>query len=103
MEAALPLICFPFAGAGASVFTELRRCAPDSIDVRPVQLPGRETRFGEPPLTTWAQVRRLLAEELIPPAGSPYAVYGHSLGGLVGYEFCALATAAGSPPAAPSR
>ncbi|MGA8117715.1 MAG: alpha/beta fold hydrolase [Actinocatenispora sp.] len=100
MTAGLPLICFPFAGAGSSAYTGLARSAPPSIEVRPVQLPGREGRFGEPLLTSWAQVRRFLAAEVLPTLRTPYAVYGHSMGGLVGYELCVLAAAAGRPPAA---
>ncbi|MSO45804.1 MAG: hypothetical protein EXQ59_03420 [Acidobacteria bacterium] len=40
------LFYFPYAGGGASIFR--RWTAPPHIEIRGVQLPGREDRFTEP-------------------------------------------------------
>ncbi|MFF3322768.1 thioesterase II family protein [Streptomyces sp. NPDC002889] len=62
--------------------------APDGIRVLPVQLPGREERFTEPPHTDAAtavdEVYARLAGKL--RDGAPVAVFGHSMGAVLGYE-----------------
>ncbi|HKB40050.1 MAG TPA: alpha/beta fold hydrolase [Gemmataceae bacterium] len=77
------LFCFPHAGGGASVFrswtTEL---APD-INVYPVQLPGREGHWREPPVSTLVPA---LSEALRPFLQPPYAFFGHSMGAFVAFE-----------------
>ncbi|MGO1117066.1 thioesterase II family protein [Rhodovibrionaceae bacterium A322] len=81
------LFLFPFAG-GASVFYRpwAPLFAPDT-EVNFALLPGRESRFGEPALTT---MESLLAEVL--PAleaeldDRPYALFGHSMGAAIAYE-----------------
>jgi len=80
------LICFPSAGAGASAYTSWRRFLPGDVDLLAVQLPGRDSRLGEDPLASCAEV----AEQLTPRiAGYParrLVLYGHSLGALLAFE-----------------
>jgi medium-chain acyl-[acyl-carrier-protein] hydrolase len=45
------LFCFPYSGASASIFYTWPNMLPATIEVYPVQLPGRETRLAEPPFT----------------------------------------------------
>ena len=45
LNASLRLFCFPYAGAGASVFAQWAKALPAEIEVHAVQLPGRETRW----------------------------------------------------------
>jgi surfactin synthase thioesterase subunit len=82
------LVCLPFAGAGASFFKPWQDQAPNGLRVLPVQLPGREERFGEEPHTeaarAAAEVSAYLARQL--PEGARVAVFGHSLGAVLGYE-----------------
>lgn len=80
------LVCFPFAGGGASIYRAWRRLQPDGLDVHPVQLPGREGRIREPAFRgVGPLVDRLMATipEGIPP---PFALFGHSMGALIAYE-----------------
>ncbi|WP_274565189.1 thioesterase II family protein [Streptomyces spiramyceticus] len=82
------LICLPFAGAGASFFTPWQDLAPEGLRILPVQLPGREQRFVEPPHTdataavdeAYALTTAQLGE------GARVAVFGHSLGAVLAYE-----------------
>src|SRR5262249_60295750 len=39
------LFCFPYAGGGATVFRKWQDDMPGTIQVCPIQLPGRERRF----------------------------------------------------------
>jgi surfactin synthase thioesterase subunit len=81
-------LCFPFAGAGASVFRRLQEHPSELVRVRPVQLPGREERFGEPLFTQVDQaVDGLLPQVLDLIGSSPtVALFGHSLGAVLAYE-----------------
>src|SRR5205823_631917 len=63
---------------------------PATIEVCPVQLPGREGRFGEPAFTRMAPLVDALARALPPHLGRPFAFFGHSMGALVGFELARL-------------
>ncbi len=58
---------------------------PASIQVCPVEIPGRGRREGEPAISDLKQLARLLAHSL-PLADKPYAIFGTCLGAIVGYE-----------------
>lgn len=56
------------------------------IEVYPIQLPGREGRWLEHPLTQISVLARMLSEALRPLLRPPYAFFGHSMGALVAFE-----------------
>lgn len=87
LQCPLRLFCFHFAGGAASLYRPwVSRLFP-SIDVLPVQLPGRETRFGEPPLRFAEEVASALLSELQPLlVEKPVALFGHSMGALLAFE-----------------
>jgi surfactin synthase thioesterase subunit len=95
-----PLICFPFAGAGASFFRTWRARLSDRFELIPVVLPGREQRAMEEPLTDVARA----IDDVLPELGRKLAgreaplVFGHSLGAVLAYEL-ARRLAAESPGA----
>jgi surfactin synthase thioesterase subunit len=93
-RATLALYCLPHAGGAASAYRPWLGKLP-GVAVLPVQPPGRENRWREPPhermgplVSEMADV--VLADVASTPAsgsaGRPYAVYGHSLGALVAFE-----------------
>jgi medium-chain acyl-[acyl-carrier-protein] hydrolase len=84
-DGGLPLFCVPHAGAGASVFRPWMAQLP-GISVCPLQPPGREGRVPERPYQRIEPLADEFAATIFDVAGGPYAVYGHSLGALVGYE-----------------
>lgn len=87
VQAGMRLICFPYAGAGASVFRSWAdsEFLPD-IEVCAVQLPGRESRIIESPVGDVHQLIPLLRESLEPYLDRPFAFFGHSIGALVCFE-----------------
>ncbi len=85
-SAQVRIICFPFAGGGASVFQRWFSHVPDTVQVCPVELPGRETRFGETLLRDFAAVIQELAPAAAPYLDCPYVIFGHSLGGFLAFE-----------------
>lgn len=82
----MQLFCFPHAGAGASVYREWVDRLADRIEVVPVQLPGREARFSEAPLSTVTEIIEQLIDPLLERADKPFAVFGHSMGALLSFE-----------------
>lgn len=80
------LFCFPYSGGGASTYRTWHEELPPSVEVCPVQLPGRESRLKEPPFTRMLPLVKVLAEELRPFMEMPFAFFGHSLGGRLSYE-----------------
>ncbi|MFD9792745.1 thioesterase II family protein [Streptomyces sp. NPDC059070] len=96
-DAALRLLCFHHAGGGASFFAPWPARVPPGVEVVPVQLPGRESRFREPRCHDAGALAETLAAELGPHLDRPYAVYGHSMGALVGFATVAALLRAGGP------
>jgi len=85
-QAAGRLFCFPCAGRGASLFRGWAERVPAAIEVCAVQYPGREQRLREAPFTRMPDLVAGVAEALWPLLDRPYAVFGHSIGALVGFE-----------------
>ena len=85
-EGRIRLYCLPHAGAAASAFRPwVGRL--DGVAVCPLQLPGRETRSDDAPYVRMGPLVEELAQVVLEDArGGPYALYGHSLGALVGFE-----------------
>ena len=85
-HAPLRLFCFPYAGAGASVFRPWAAKLHPTVEVYAVQLPGRERRIGEPSLTSLHALVAPLATALLPALNKPFAFFGHSMGALISFE-----------------
>lgn len=85
-RASLRLFCFPYAGGGASVFREWTRFFPKDVEVCPVQLPGRESRGLESPMTSLSKIVQTIAVEIQPLLSTPFIFFGHSMGALIAYE-----------------
>ncbi|GII64828.1 thioesterase [Sphaerisporangium krabiense] len=96
------LLCFPYAGAGAGFFRPWRGHDPEAVEVVPVQLPGREQRFTEPPYRDVHEAVDGLAGEVLDKlAGrSRVVVFGHSLGAILAYEMAHRLQDVGGPAVA---
>lgn len=80
------LFCFPYSGAGASVFFPWVGLLSNTCDVCAVQYPGRGTRLSEPLLTDLKVLVSGTVQGLLPFFQQPFAFFGHSLGALVAFE-----------------
>jgi medium-chain acyl-[acyl-carrier-protein] hydrolase len=96
-RAAVRLFCFPYAGCGASAFHRWPAGLPPTVEVRPVQLPGRESRFREEPFTRLTPLVGALADALRPHLDRPFVFFGHSLGALVSFELARELRRRGGP------
>jgi medium-chain acyl-[acyl-carrier-protein] hydrolase len=86
-NATLRLFCFPYAGGSAATFRTWQNGLPGSIEVVPIQLPGRGGRLSEPPFRHLPEIVDALAPALSPFYDAPFAFFGHSMGALIGLEF----------------
>ena len=92
------LLCLPPAGTGAGLFRNWAQIAPSTMTVHPVALPGREKRFIEPAPRSIDALADQLALELEPYIDGRYAIFGYSMGALLGYEIARRFASAGLPP-----
>jgi len=79
------LFCFPYGGGGASIYREWQDFLPDSIEVCPIQLPGREERLEENLIDNIDTLIYNLIENLQLEFDLPFAFFGHSFGSLIAF------------------
>ncbi|WP_158277745.1 thioesterase II family protein [Pseudosporangium ferrugineum] len=82
-DAGIRLYIFPHSGSSPGEYIRWSDGLP-GVEVHGVQLPGRGTRFREPPFTRMTDLVDAITGEVRFQA--PYAFFGHSLGGLIAYE-----------------
>jgi medium-chain acyl-[acyl-carrier-protein] hydrolase len=97
-SARLTLLCFPHAGAGAGSYRPWAALVPETVNVCAVQLPGRQDRVAEPAFVEMAPLVDALTREASRNLDSPYAMFGHSMGGLVSFEVARRLERIGQPP-----
>jgi surfactin synthase thioesterase subunit len=95
----LQLVCLPYAGASATVFSRFQKLAPSWLEVLPLELPGRGRRSAEP----FAKELTALADELsitlLAKLEGPFALFGHSMGAILAFELASRLTELGRTPA----
>ncbi len=84
--AAIRLFCLPYAGGGAMAYRTWGDSLPATVEVCPIQLPGREDRLGETPFTELQALVGALGVAIGPSLDRPFAFFGHSMGALIAYE-----------------
>jgi medium-chain acyl-[acyl-carrier-protein] hydrolase len=83
----LRLVCIPYAGGSAMLYRNWASGLPGTIDVCPVELPGRGVRLGEPLITEMAEMAAHLAAAIAElPGNLPLALFGHSMGARIAFE-----------------
>ena len=80
------VICFPFAGGGASSFGSWRNLLSPELNLIPLCPPGRERRRNEPPVTNASIAAEQISHELIQLTDQPIVFFGHSLGAQLAFE-----------------
>lgn len=87
-EAEVVLVCLPFAGGSPETYAPWASHLPSWVELCAVSLPGHDTRRHEPPLRRMEAVIQALVDALEAEVTRPYAVFGHSMGGLMALECC---------------
>ncbi|WSV91468.1 MFS transporter [Streptomyces globisporus] len=97
-DARARLLCLPHAGGSASFYLPLSRALGPDIDVLTVQYPGRQDRRHEPCVDSIAGLADALVGEVLPWADRPLAIFGHSMGAMVGFELALRLERRGTQP-----
>ena len=98
-SAKLRLVCFPYAGVGASIYARWQEHLPQDVEVWAVQLPGRESRLREAPIYSLHALARTIAAESAALLTEPFALFGHSMGAVLAYETACHLNATGKSAA----
>jgi surfactin synthase thioesterase subunit len=85
----ISLLCLPCGGASAAMYARWRLRLPRWIHLVPIELPGRGARAAESFSTDFDELVEQLCLEHARLLDRPYAVFGHSMGGLLAYGMVA--------------
>lgn len=82
------LLCFPHTGGCASTYRSWLADLSAEVDLLPVQLPGRETRFREPFAIDMTELVTSIVTVLTSVQFRRLAIFGHSLGAVIATKVC---------------
>ena len=91
------LFCFPYAGGSAQVYRTWHQPLQPACEVCAVQPPGRWNRHREPPVSDLAVLVDSAIRGFSHDLGDRFALFGHSVGALVAFEFARGLRARGLP------
>jgi len=76
----------PYAGGACTIFHAWPSKLARDIEVLALQLPGRQDRLGEVPLSRMAELASRVDEAIAALPSIPTALYGHSFGACAAFE-----------------
>lgn len=85
-SASVRLYCLPYAGGSSAIFHRWGAELPAWIEVCAVELPGRGRRIAERAFLRVSEAAEALSRTLSEHIDRPFAVFGHSMGGLIAFE-----------------
>lgn len=85
-DARLRLVCLPYSGGRASVFTGLAARLAGDVEMCAVEFPGHGRRLGEPPMTRLRPLVEQLTDVVAERVRPPFVLLGYSVGALIGFE-----------------
>jgi medium-chain acyl-[acyl-carrier-protein] hydrolase len=85
-DSRLRLFCFPYAGGTTLTYRNWEANLPASVEVVPVELPGRGSRLSEPFTPDLVEMAKAIAHMLLPHLDKPFAFFGHSMGATLSFE-----------------
>ncbi|HYC29114.1 MAG TPA: alpha/beta fold hydrolase [Chitinophagaceae bacterium] len=79
------LYCLPFSGGSKYSYKAFSQYAPPFLNIIPLEIPGRGSRSGEELLTDIELTADDVFDQIKNGLDKPYAIYGHSMGGILAY------------------
>lgn len=89
-QADLRLFCFPYAGGSSFIFRTWPDYLPSCVEVCAIELPGRGRQMKLPPFNQLEALVDAIASMIYSYLDKPFALFGHSMGGLVSFELARL-------------
>lgn len=89
-SAPFKILCFPYAGGGASAYRHWPEFLTDKIELWAVQLPGREDRIQEAFYDSVESITKELLKVINKKMDTPFVLFGHSMGAVLAYEFAKI-------------
>ena len=95
----IQLFCLPYAGGNSFAYNKLREHLDAFIQPVPVELPSHGLLFNEPQLETLDQMTDYILDIIAKKVGAtPWALFGHSMGGMLGFLVARRASERLMPP-----
>ena len=91
------LFCLPYAGGTAQAFRSWAAPIAPVAELCAIALPGRGARTREAPVERMDELTAAVAEAVRPLLGTPFALFGHSMGALLAYELARELRRSGDP------
>jgi medium-chain acyl-[acyl-carrier-protein] hydrolase len=85
-QARVRLLCLPYAGGSAAIFRTWPANLPASVEVCPVELPGRGARIKEALVTGLVPIAAAITHHVAATLDRPFALFGHSMGAVLAFE-----------------
>lgn len=83
----MKLFCLPYAGGYAAIYYKWKKVLNENIQLEPVELKGRGTRYSEGFYTDFEDaVNDIYVNIKDKIIDDDYAIFGHSMGGLLAFE-----------------
>ncbi len=83
----IKLFCLPYAGGSADIYARWRNYLNRSIELCPIELPGRSKRAKDPFYKNMGEAVKDIASFVKNEThNSDYAIFGHSMGSIITYE-----------------
>ena len=81
----IKLYCLPYAGGSKYVYNDWIRIYSEAAEIIPIEYSGHGERYGEPFYRSADEAAEDIAEMIMSDKPERYALYGHSLGGTLGF------------------
>jgi len=89
-ESKLRMFCFPYAGAGPSVYKDWPQGIANSVDLIGINYPGREALSSHAPMSNLNEIVGKVAVKILPYLDKPFVFFGHSMGAYVSFELARI-------------
>lgn len=97
-EPELTCLLLHHAGGSSASFVDIARDCPRPWLMRAIEMPGRGAAARRTPFDSTADAVAALAPVVEQEITGPYAIFGHSMGALIGYELARELERRGRPP-----
>jgi surfactin synthase thioesterase subunit len=85
-ECEFRLVCFPHAGGAATYYFPFSQALAPRVEVLSIQYPGRQDRRSEKAIDRLPELADRAFDVLDGWTDRPFAIFGHSMGAIVGFE-----------------